>query len=275
MPRRMNEDSGENFLSRWSRRKRQIQTGGDAAGEDLATLDKGDAGAAVAPRNGKPAAGQPAPLAEQAEHEAPAGEAGLAGDEGGQPGGKSDGPRDFSDVDFDKLDFESDYTTFMEKDVPDDVRNLALRKLWASNPVLTFMDGLDDYCEDYTDAAVCMPVGTMKTAYKFGRGFLSDEEVAEWEALGKPEEQVSDEQQDGIDKDNAPLDAKPQSDTVVADAETTADGTDNVAGIGADDAGDAQANAPSERGAVGDPSVAGTSPSDTAANEPVPVSRKA
>ncbi len=272
----MNEDSGENFLSRWSRRKRQIQTGGDAAGEDLATLEKGDAGAAVGPRSVKPAAGQPAPLAEQAEHEAPSGEADLAGYEDGQPGGKSDGPRDFSDVDFDKLDFESDYTTFMEKDVPDDVRNLALRKLWASNPVLTFMDGLDDYCEDYTDAAVCMPVGTMKTAYKFGRGFLSDEEVAEWEALGKPEEQVSDEQQGGIDGEQAPADGAPQADNVVADAEGGEEGKANLAGVSAVDAGDSQAKAASSRGdAAGESSATATATSNAETTEQAAVESKA
>ena len=93
---------------------------------------------------------------------------------------------DFADVDFEALDFNSDYGRFMQAGVPDDVRNEALRKLWVSDPVLANLDGLDDYCDDYTDAAV-VPKGLLKTAYKFGRGFLSDKEVAEWEALGRPE----------------------------------------------------------------------------------------
>lgn len=92
---------------------------------------------------------------------------------------------DFADVDFDALDFNSDYRRFMGARVPDDIRNEALRKLWASDPVLTMHDGLDDYCGDYTDAAT-VPAGIVKTAYRVGKGFLSDAEAAEWEALGKP-----------------------------------------------------------------------------------------
>ena len=72
----------------------------------------------------------------------------------------------------------------MDKNVSSADRHKALRKLWVSNPVLANMDGLDDYCEDYTDAAVCLPKGLMKTAYQYGRGFLNDDEVAAWEALG-------------------------------------------------------------------------------------------
>ena len=143
------------FLERWSRRKRGLDDG------------------------------QPEPLAEEAN--AAAQQAGLA--EPGEAGVETDGetpepPKDFSDFDFEKLDYESDYTQFMDKNVSSSDRHKALRKLWVSNPVLANMDGLDDYCEDYTDAAVCLPKGMMKTAYQYGRGFLNDEEVAEWEALG-------------------------------------------------------------------------------------------
>jgi hypothetical protein len=31
------------------------------------------------------------------------------------------------------------------------------------------------------------PAGTLATAYRVGKGFLSDEEVAAWEKLGHPE----------------------------------------------------------------------------------------
>ena len=41
---------------------------------------------------------------------------------------------------------------------------------------------------DYTDAAVAVPAGTLKTAYRIGKGFLTDEEVAVWEKLGHPAE---------------------------------------------------------------------------------------
>ena len=49
-------------------------------------------------------------------------------------------------------------------------------------------DPFQDYPGDYTDAAVAVPAGTLKTAYRVGKGFLTDEEVAEWEKLGHPAE---------------------------------------------------------------------------------------
>lgn len=143
------------FLHRWSRRKRGLDD------EPSAPLAE-----ALADRDGGDAAPEGAASGEEATEE-PAVE------------------KDFSDFDFDKLDYESDYKQFMDKDVSQEARNKALRKLWVSNPVLANMDGLDDYCEDYTDAAVCLPKGTMKTLYRYGRGFLDDDEVAEWEALGQ------------------------------------------------------------------------------------------
>ncbi len=146
------------FLARWSRRKRGLDE-----------AEQADSSAAA------PTAADASP----GEDGAPQGSAEAT--EGGEPQ-----VRDFSDFDFESLDYESDYTQFMGKDVTSDARHKALRKLWVSNPVLANMDGLDDYCEDYTDAAVCLPKGVMKTAYQYGRGFLSDEEVAEWEALGRP-----------------------------------------------------------------------------------------
>jgi len=43
----------------------------------------------------------------------------------------------------------SDYRAFMSEGVPDKLRRLALRKLWASNPLFGFRDGLNDYDEDF------------------------------------------------------------------------------------------------------------------------------
>src|SRR5262245_58979566 len=57
-----------------------------------------------------------------------------------------------------------------------------------SDAVFTTPDPFQDYLGDYTDAAVAVPAGTLKTAYRIGKGFLSDEELAEWEKLGKPTE---------------------------------------------------------------------------------------
>ena len=82
---------------------------------------------------------------------------------------------EFKDVDFAKLNYNSDYTRFMDKDVPEAVRKRALRALWGSNPILANIDGLNDYDEDFTDAALAVK-GLLQTAYKPGTGYLTEEE---------------------------------------------------------------------------------------------------
>lgn len=63
-----------------------------------------------------------------------------------------------------------DFTVFMAKAVPDQIRRRALRALWRSNPVLANVDMLVDYGEDFTDSA--MAVENVQTAYQVGKGML-------------------------------------------------------------------------------------------------------
>lgn len=84
-------------------------------------------------------------------------------------------PSDLPDID--SLTAESDFTAFMRKGVPKTLQRKALRKLWTSDPVLACLDGLNDYEEDFTDAATV--IEGMKSSYQVGRGFLTDEELAE------------------------------------------------------------------------------------------------
>jgi len=87
----------------------------------------------------------------------------------------------------DSLDAGSDYTPFMSDKVSDAIRNRALRKLWRSDPVLACLDGLNDYDEDYTDAA--MVVAGMKSDYVVGRGMVDYEaEEAKKRATEEAEE---------------------------------------------------------------------------------------
>lgn len=81
-------------------------------------------------------------------------------------------PADLPDID--SLDKDSDYSVFMSDKVSDALRNRALRKLWLSDPVLANVDGLVDYGEDFTDAA--MVVKNMQSVYKVGRGMVDYEE---------------------------------------------------------------------------------------------------
>ncbi len=56
-------------------------------------------------------------------------------------------PPDLPDID--GLDKDSDFTPFMADGVPEELKRLALRKLWLSDPVLANLDGLNDYDEDF------------------------------------------------------------------------------------------------------------------------------
>jgi Protein of unknown function (DUF3306) len=72
----------------------------------------------------------------------------------------------------DELTFQSDYTGFLHKSVPEALRRAALRKLWASDPVLANLDGLNDYCEDFN--VIDTPITLAQTSYKVGRGYLDE-----------------------------------------------------------------------------------------------------
>ncbi len=60
------------------------------------------------------------------------------------------------------------FAAFMAKGVPERLRRRALRRMYRANPVYSIIDGLDDYCEDFTDAAVL--VGKVTTSYQVGSG---------------------------------------------------------------------------------------------------------
>jgi hypothetical protein len=51
--------------------------------------------------------------------------------------------------DIETLDKDSDYTGFLQEGVPDALKNMALRKLWLSDPIFANLDGLNDYDEDF------------------------------------------------------------------------------------------------------------------------------
>lgn len=165
-------DRDNDFLARWSRRKAEARRGLHRKEED--------AEAAPAPEqpagSGESAAGDENRAAREARAEPGAT---PAADEGA--GAESEGDAaQYEDFDFDSLDYNSDYTRFMEKGVPEVVRRRALRMLWQSDPVLANIDGLNDYDEDFTDAAMAVK-GVLKSAYRPGKGYATDEEVAEQE----------------------------------------------------------------------------------------------
>ncbi len=100
-----------------------------------------------------------------------------------------------------------DFTAFLREEVPARLRQRALRRLWASNPVLANVDGLVEYGEDYTDAATV--VEKLQTVYRIGRGMVPETEAQE-PALPVPDD----------DAELAVAAAEPAPDTVPAKAPT-------------------------------------------------------
>jgi hypothetical protein len=86
-----------------------------------------------------------------------------------------------------------DFAAFLRAEVPRHLRTLALRRLWRSDPAFACLDGLNDYDGDFTGGGV--QAGTLRTSYEVGRGILRKvAEVAEDAAAGPDLPQVPEEQ---------------------------------------------------------------------------------
>lgn len=71
--------------------------------------------------------------------------------------------------DIESLTYESDFTVFLREAVPEELRRLALRKLWRSSPVLANLDGLNDYDLDYRSLGADPRVAEALLAQREGR----------------------------------------------------------------------------------------------------------
>lgn len=145
-------DDTENGLSRWSRLKRT----GSAEREDGPAV-----GVDSAPR---------LPAVDDGPGSLPAAAAEVPAPE---PAASPDLPS------LEGLDAASDYRVFLQAHVPEELRRQALRLLWRSDPVLANLDGLNDYDEDYRRIGMVQEV--VRTAYRVGKGYLSDAETADRE----------------------------------------------------------------------------------------------
>jgi hypothetical protein len=143
-----------------------------------------------------------------------------------------------------------DFSAFLGARVPARLRTRALRRLWVSDPVLANLDGLNDYEEDFTDAATV--VKDLKTAYRVGRGFLRDEDETaasasaggDGEAAAAPEE-VRDEPGAPADAEDAEV-AQAESASASGAGEEVGDGSDGDTGV-PDSAMEAEEAAPRPR----------------------------
>ena len=90
---------------------------------------------------------------------------------------------------------------FLKAELPQRLKTRALRRLWRLNPMLANLDGLVDYGEDYTDAALV--VENLQTVYQVGKGmmtaFLEDDDDATDVVEEAPSQEIEETQ------DEAPL----------------------------------------------------------------------
>jgi hypothetical protein len=122
--------------------------------------------------------------------------------------------------DIETLNDDSDFSGFMSEGVSDELRNLALRKLFKA-PVFNIRDGLDEYDEDYTyfeklgDIVTC----DMKHHIEMKEKKLREAEAQEAQALEVEEGLVED--IEGIDDEiKSPIDESPVDETPETVAET-------------------------------------------------------
>lgn len=122
----------DNFFSRWSRRKAQERSGQPLPPEPVAPQP------VAAPADVAPAVTEPPAPAEPAEQ-----------------------PPLPTLEDVARLTHESDYSSFVARGVPAEVRNAAVKKLFT-DPRYNVMDGLDIYIDDYSTPSPLSPVHMAK-----------------------------------------------------------------------------------------------------------------
>ena len=148
----------DGFLGRWSRRKQDVREG-KAVQEP------------PAPARAASAVAQPAPAPVPATE----GPGAVPAAQSGPPVADATPPPQPTLADAQALTSESDFTRFVQRGVPSDVRNLAMKKLFA-DPHFNVMDGLDIYIDDYTQPDP-LPAGMLqKMASAHAMGFFAPEQ---------------------------------------------------------------------------------------------------
>lgn len=134
----------ENFLSRWSQRKRAVASGEEI--QDVASLPE----AGALEKEG---------ISEERQAEL------------------DDNRAAAEAVDIDSLNYDSDFSVFLKDGVPSLLRQKAMRLLWRSNPILANVDGLCDYDDNFADPSMILK--KFESAYRIGKGYLFEEKTEE------------------------------------------------------------------------------------------------
>ena len=124
----------------------------------------------------------------------------------------------------DSLNEESDFKPYMQSGIPDMLKQAAMRRLWRIDPAFGFLDGMNDYDENYR--IIDKLITAMDTSYKVGRGFLDDDDLApeddaETDCDQAVAEQHPPEDEPESESEDAPEDAERQTvgDTMTDDSD--------------------------------------------------------
>lgn len=158
----------------------------------------------------------------------------------GDASANEDALAELETIDIEALDYSADFTRFMQPGVPEALRRRALRRLWRTNPVLANVDGLNDYDEDYRDAALAVDV--LKTVHRVGKGYLTDDEVEAYQVAkdeadaggGDSVSAGAADEDDAVESAVADGPEQPEGDRVEADA-TIASSDDDADDADVDD----------------------------------------
>ena len=138
----MNRDD-EGFLSRWSRRKALARAGQPLPSEEAGMPERSaDAVPTPQPSAHTGSVQVPPPIENGAQVE-------NQSEGGTQPPTLAPAPPPPTLEDVRQLSLDADFRPFVDRRVPPEVRNAALRKLF-SDPHFNVMDGLDVYIDDYS-----------------------------------------------------------------------------------------------------------------------------
>ena len=140
------------------------------------------------------------------------------------------------------LDKDSDFTPFLADNIPEFIRNRALKILWRSDPLFGFQDGLDDYAENFRVIDKLIDAAT-QSSYKPGQGYDQPEKadaVEDSETVGAIETTELTDTADAQNDDEAPATSKepmeldvPQEEGDVSQEDGNTSGPENDADSGA------------------------------------------
>jgi hypothetical protein len=196
----MADEDDSNFFSRWSRRKVKVRSG-EALPPEPPVVQPAAPTALVAAAVVAPA---PTPVP-QAQEPAP------------------EAPPVLTLEDVARLTPESDYSAFVARGVPSDVRNAAVKKLFT-DPHYNVMDGLDTYIDDYSKPS---PLSVAEMAKMVGAQFLKlvDDPEDKPKVAPPPEGTALAEPETGPTVDETPA---VQSEAIASDRDSDSDPDSNA-----------------------------------------------